>query len=274
MKQKTLLLLLVLTLAGSLASCNLPSLSGNPEEDTPITTPSNTATVAESPTLSETVTAAEPSWIERTYDEAADSPKYAIQAVWPNLLGEQAQVDPFNDAINARVDAARSNFLTALADGVDMGGGQGEPPTSTLSIDYELTMAREGLFSFWLTETSYIAIAAHPGTTSLALNYDAHSAAFLSMADLFLAGSDYMNPILGQVDEALVRRGFDYQPEQAAEVMAERENWSLLPEGLRINFDAYEVGPYAAGPQYVMIPWGDLTGILDPNGPASIFMME
>ncbi|MCB2210151.1 RsiV family protein [bacterium] len=273
MKQKTLSLLFLFALAGSLTSCNLPTLSGNPEES-PTITPTHTLVAPESPTPSQTVMAMTLSWIERRYDDEAESPKYEIQAVWPNLEGEAAQVDPFNARINERVDSAISDFLAALADGVDMGEGQGEPPTSTLMIDYDLTNEREGVFSVLLSETTYIAIAAHPGTTSFALNYDVGSGVFLQLADLFLAGSDYMTVILDRVDATLAGRGFDYQPGQAAEVMADRENWNLLPEGLRINFDAYEVGPYAAGPQYVTIPWADLAEVLDPNGAAGIYIME
>ncbi len=44
-----------------------------------------------------------------------------------------------------------------------------------------------------------------------------------------------------------------------------------MPEGLRINFDAYKVGSYAAGPQAVIIHREELAEVLNPQGPAGLF---
>lgn len=260
---------LIVTLAGLLASCSLPSRVNPPNGSS-----SQTPTPSAEPTPTVTVSAGDQIWVEQTFAEESDSPNYEIQAVWPNLVGEPAQIVPFNERINGWVDGAKSDFMTALNAGIDEGQEQGEAPTSTLSIDYDLTAQRGRLFSTRLTVTSYIAIAAHPGTFSFSLNYDAEKGIFLTLDDLFLPGSDYLELIHSEVDSVLQGRGFDYQPGQAAMVMAERENWNLLPEGLRINFDAYEVAPYAAGPQYVLISWEDLAGAIDPEGPAAVFISD
>jgi hypothetical protein len=128
------------------------------------------------------------------------------------------------------------------------------------------------LFSIYLAFDQYIAMSAHPFPFSHALNYDAQNGEFLRLGDLFLPETDYINAIGSLVDPVLEGRGVGYQLGTAADMMQERENWNLLTEGLRINFDVYEVAPYAAGPQYVMIPWSDLAGIFDPNGPISSFI--
>ncbi len=49
-------------------------------------------------------------------------------------------------------------------------------------------------------------------------------------------------------------------------------NWSLTDAGLLISFDPYQVGPYAAGPQEIAVPYADLAVIIDPAGPAGAFM--
>ena len=150
--------------------------------------------------------------------------------------------------------------------------GQGEPPLNYLTFDYDLTYSDQRLFSFLLTFDQYIAMSAHPFPFSQALNYDAWNGVFLSLEDLFLPGTDYFNEIGSLLDPVLDEKGFGYQVGTAADVMQAQENWNLLTEGLRINFDVYEVAPYAAGPQNVLIPWGDLAGIPDPNGPAARFI--
>ncbi len=44
-------------------------------------------------------------------------------------------------------------------------------------------------------------------------------------------------------------------------------NWNITPNGLMITFDEYQVAPYAAGPQTVVIPYKALGQILEPDGP-------
>jgi hypothetical protein len=45
------------------------------------------------------------------------------------------------------------------------------------------------------------------------------------------------------------------------------QNWTITRKGLGINFDAYQVGPYAAGPQYVLVPYSSLKDLINPEGP-------
>jgi hypothetical protein len=41
---------------------------------------------------------------------------------------------------------------------------------------------------------------------------------------------------------------------------------------LAITFDEYQVAPYAAGPQTVVVPFSELTNLLNPEGPAKSFL--
>ncbi len=44
------------------------------------------------------------------------------------------------------------------------------------------------------------------------------------------------------------------------------QSWTITKKGLGITFDSYQVGPYVAGPQYVLIPYPVLKEIVDTNG--------
>ena len=44
-----------------------------------------------------------------------------------------------------------------------------------------------------------------------------------------------------------------------------------MKTGIGITFDAYQVGPYAAGPQFVMVPYSALKDIINPEGPIAQF---
>lgn len=208
--------------------------------------------------------------IDRSYFEESDDPRYEVDGTWPNLEGPETAVIGFNSEIDRLVQKVKDDFLTSVND-FGESEGSGESPLSTLSYDYDLTYSDQNIFSVYLLFDQYIAMSAHPFSFSHAFNYDAQEEDFIQLADLFLPGTDYIDALEGVVDPILIDRGFGYEAGTAGEVMVERENWNILPDGLRINFDVYEVAPYAAGPQYVLIPWEDLSGILDLTGPSGTF---
>jgi len=260
-------------------SCSLPLLfTSQPEEtsEPPDPAPTHTLQVipSEPPETEITSTMQEPAiqLIDRSIFEEMEEPRYEIDGVWPNLEGPELLVTAFNTESDRFVQAVIDDFLLAVTDSSVGMEGEGEPPLSYLTFDYDLTYGDQQLFSIYLAFDQYIAMSAHPFPFSYALNYDAQNGVFLSLEDLFLPGTDHINVIGSLVDPVLEGRGFGYQLGTAADVMQTRENWNLLPEGLRINFDVYEVASYAAGLQYVVISWEDLVGILDPNGPISSFI--
>jgi uncharacterized protein DUF3298 len=50
------------------------------------------------------------------------------------------------------------------------------------------------------------------------------------------------------------------------------QSWTITRKGLGINFDSYQVAPYAAGPQYVLVPFSALKEIIKPQGPIGQFL--
>ena len=49
------------------------------------------------------------------------------------------------------------------------------------------------------------------------------------------------------------------------------DSWTITKKGLGITFDAYQVGPYVAGPQYVLVPYSALKELVEPNGAIAAF---
>jgi len=43
-------------------------------------------------------------------------------------------------------------------------------------------------------------------------------------------------------------------------------------QGLLITFDTYQVAPGAAGPQKIVVPYSELTAVIDPQGPLAAVM--
>ncbi len=210
--------------------------------------------------------------IDRRIFEESMAPHYQINGVWPYLVGPEDDVVTLNAESDRLSQQVCDDFLKSVNDRVIETEGSGEAPLSTLSYNFIQTYANEYVFSFYLFINQYIALSAHPGSFSYGLNYDAQQRDFIQLGDLFLVDVDYIEQLEIYIDPVLTDRGFGYEVGTAGEIMRERENWNIFPEGLRINFDVYEVAPYAAGPQYILIPWVDLSEILNSNSPAGAFL--
>ena len=44
------------------------------------------------------------------------------------------------------------------------------------------------------------------------------------------------------------------------------QSWNITKKGLMFTFDPYQVGSYAAGPQFVIVPYAQLKDIARPDG--------
>ena len=50
------------------------------------------------------------------------------------------------------------------------------------------------------------------------------------------------------------------------------QSWTITKQGLGVNFDAYQVGPYVAGPQFVLVPYTAIKDLVKPDGPLASFL--
>jgi hypothetical protein len=151
---------------------------------------------------------------------------------------------------------------------------------SDLGIAYDVALAQDDLVSVEFDVGSYYQGAAHPNSYSEVVNYDLKNGKQLKLGDLFKPGSKFLQAIsayciadlkkqqAGDKGKALT----DSEIENGAAPVAKNfQSWKIMKKGLGINFDAYQVGPYAAGPQYVLVPWQNLKDLINPEGPIAQF---
>ena len=105
--------------------------------------------------------------------------------------------------------------------------------------------------------------------------YDYKADKLLSTDDLFLPGADYL-PTLSRLAREDLRAqaqegdmGFNYNESMVEDgTLPRKENFSLmlpLKDGLMVYFAEYQVAPYAAGPQQVVIPYSKLEGLFNKD---------
>jgi hypothetical protein len=116
--------------------------------------------------------------------------------------------------------------------------------------------------------------AAHPYSYTITYTYDLEKGQEISLDQLFLPGSNYLELIASYCKNELSKRdiGFDGFFTTGADPTPENyRNWNITPDSLMITFDPYQVAAYAAGPQVVTIPYGELHGLINPQGPLEQF---
>jgi hypothetical protein len=109
------------------------------------------------------------------------------------------------------------------------------------------------------------------------LNYDLKNGKLLTLSDLFKPGAKFLQVIATYCIADLKKQGkdkglLDEEIEKGAAANAKNyQSWSIMRKGLGINFDSYQVGPYAAGPQFVLVPYSTLKDLINPEGPVAQF---
>lgn len=197
--------------------------------------------------------------------EDASQPGFRFEVTFPVFTApEDERLTRFNSDVEDIVNNLEANFRQdALAIPYDPNFGTNQ---SFLEVQYEATFFERGVISIFFDINFYMSGAAHPNSYSLVLNYDLLEGTRLSLVDLFTPGSDYLQALSDYCMAALADEGRLEFPGGALPDAVNYQSWNLTPGGLRVNFDPYQVGPYAMGAQTVTVPYADLAGILRSDG--------
>jgi hypothetical protein len=209
--------------------------------------------------------------------------KYEIDVEYPQLTGStDANFEKFNQAarglVTKQVNAFRSEMKESAADVNPVAGETG----SDLGAGYTIALARDDLISVQFDIGGYSAGAAHPNSYTDVVNFDLRNGKQLKLAELFKPGAKYLQALSayciqdlkkqskqkgadGMLDDDWIQRG-------AGPDANNFRSWTITRNGLGINFDSYQVAPYAAGPQSVLVPYSALKDIIKPDGPVAQFV--
>ncbi|HET6972598.1 MAG TPA: DUF3298 domain-containing protein [Pyrinomonadaceae bacterium] len=203
---------------------------------------------------------------------------YEIDARYPQLTGgSNPNFEKFNQVVRASVTKRVAGFRKDLAPKE----GEEPPPEgsmgSNLGVSYQVMLAQDDLISLEFDIENYYQGAAHPNTFTEVVNYDLKNGKQLKLADLFKPGAKYLQAIANYCIADLKKQAkdkglLDEEIQNGAAPNAKNyQSWTITRKGLGINFDAYQVGPYAAGPQYVLVPYSALKDVINPEGPVGQF---
>lgn len=206
--------------------------------------------------------------------------RYSVNAEYPQIDGD-SRFDGFNKEARALINKDVAAFKSAetSTDAGESSGLPAETQNSTLDAGYDFHYANDNLISVAFTEGTYSRGAAHGNSLTQVLNYDVKSGKKLALADLFKDKSKYLSVIASYCQKELKERAkkpdamvLEELIDPGAGPRADNYRaWNITKKGLWITFDPYQVAAYAAGPQYILVPYSALKDIIKPDGPIGAY---
>jgi hypothetical protein len=208
---------------------------------------------------------------------------YEIAAQFPQITGgNNPNFEKFNQTVRGSVVKKIAEFKKDMSPKPDEEPRPADSMGSDLSISYEIALARDDFVSVLLIVSSYYQGAAHPNGYSEALNFDLKNGKVLKLMDLFKPGAKYLQALSafcvadlkkqskakgepGMLDDSSINSG-------AAPALKNYHSWTIKKQGLGVEFDPYQVGPYAAGAQSVVVPYSVIKDLINPDGPIGPFV--
>jgi predicted secreted protein len=138
-----------------------------------------------------------------------------------------------------------------------------------LDMHYRTVYQSDRIISV-LFELGYYLGGAHGMVHFISLNYDLMSDRMVALDDLFYPASAYLSVISEYCAADLAsRENVDY-PWDLDGVAPNVENYrsvNIAEEGLLVSIPPYQVAPYAAGPQEILVPYQIVWDRIDADGP-------
>jgi hypothetical protein len=130
------------------------------------------------------------------------------------------------------------------------------------SIRCDVVEKSKDLFCVVIGNYEYYYGAAHGGGTTETLNFDLHTGKILGLSDILEPG--YGKELKRIAEKYFISEngaeGWDFTPGLGDFELA--HNISFTRKGMVLVYDAYEIGPYAAGAPSMCIPWTALKNLL------------
>ena len=219
----------------------------------------------------------------RVTNRVIENRRYAVRAVYPQLVGGDASVASgvraFNQQISDRVSRAVREYLA----------DPGEPGRRSYSTNYEVLLARGNLISVWMTHDW--CCGAYPDWQSYGVTYDLRAGRELRLEGLFRPNTSYMEAIARHSLEEINRRGRELEAEEAEEARREGQppandppsslytleellnlgppDWAMTPRGLVVYYSFPHV---AAIFRRNFVPYSALRELLRPDSAAAPFL--
>ncbi len=237
----------------------------------PTTTTSTAGSTTSSTSLTTTTVALLPTPVIDAIVDGTDVvlPPIDIESRRPVVSGLVAAAQAaVNQAISDLVEPRLNQFIADVSTVHDPALSL---PGSSYWLDFQVGAATPAVLSIMFSESVYYEGAAHPTTQLFSITLDPLTGTVFALSDVLITGTigalalaveqHVIDEVYGGDSAALASWISGIPPELLYA-------WAVTATGVQIGFSQYDVGPSALGPQTVVVPYGELAGVVDPAGPA------
>ncbi len=213
---------------------------------------------------------------------ARETEALSINIAYPAIPGSSQKILAANLVMKNTIDAQIASFEKDANESFSADIGLPLDIKSTVTGSPITEEKNDRYIALFMGMEWYLRGAAHPSHSLETYVYDFKEARLVEVSELFKPKADYLAALsaLSRADLLAQSKqgdvGFSFDKEMVEEgTQPVKENFSkVLPlkDGLAIYFDEYQVAPYAAGPQQVVIPYAKLKDILNPDGVAGMYI--
>jgi uncharacterized protein DUF3298 len=190
---------------------------------------------------------------------------YEISAEYPEALSKKLGFKRFNRWIKRKVlaDVLRFRGLELRAEPQARREGK-RLITEGLELNFDMYFSDDRLISFRLTHSVMAAGQMHPIDYYETINYDLRKGRPLRANGIFKRGylkalSDYSRKSLSETYEI---PNEDWFMEGTAPRVRNFPNWIIVPDGILISFEDYQVSSHSFGQPELIVPYSDLRGVM------------
>lgn len=208
------------------------------------------------------------SYINEEIKMQNDTLQYLVNINYPQLTGIENPKIEFE--INSFISKSVKSYLDVFKTGF-MSPDEYEQFDLTadneLYINDSILSLTDTRFTFYLEQYFYYVGAAHGNTEFITYNFNISDSHLLILDELFRENSDYIQKIselcINKLMDNTEYSDINWISEGASPNIENFENFLLLDEGIMFIFEPYAVAAYAAGPQFVTIPYEEMADILN-----------
>ena len=257
-RKKSLLMSLILVITSACSALAAPS------------TPTSAPTATRAPTVTPVPFYQQVTVSTTNFSNSGKSPDYTITAQIPTIKNSDPRAAAFTAEMQDFVQGLIAEYKKNMA-------SMGPPPiqaTSSFDVRYQVVSPPGNILSINYQTEGYVAGMAHPYHLIYTFNYDLEAGKDIALSDLFQPNADYLGALSKYCAAQLNTRNIDFQDfsQGANPTAANYKNWNITPDGLMITFDEYQVAPYVAGPQTVVIPYSELGQLIQSPGPLTPYL--
>lgn len=145
----------------------------------------------------------------------------------------------------------------------DTTGGKPDRVPWTLDLNYTTPFKSSHVTVFYFVGSTYTG-GAHPNPSLTSFVIDGPTGKALQLSDLFQGA--YLEALSSHARTELAKRDISSEPDWIARGTEPKADsfsvWYPTQGGLMLVFPPYQVAPYVAGPQEVLVPWSALAPLL------------